>query len=203
MTPEQVLQITQIAFVIILFIPSLITIAVLIVAAWKFLPVMVRQVQQLIDNNAQLAKIAKQNADQIATTEKTLANITPELVKQTQAIEAGNALILTQGIDFRSYQTLVSDSMSHTTTQVELNTLEIKTQNLKLIALEVALVALPSQIVEAIQDKFTCEAILGEFQTLRNEVTRAMFQQQRATGTFPVVPSTPTPTPQTQGGTGA
>jgi len=172
MTADQILQITQIAFVIILFIPSLITIGVLIVVAWKFLPVMVKQVQQLIDNNAQLTKIAKQNADQFSTTEKTLAGITPELERQTKAIEAGNSLILTQGIDFRSYQTLVSDNMSNHSAQIE--------------ALKTAFDALPQRVLAAIDDSPKCQSILKEIQALRYEVGQVLNQQQakRATGTM-------------------
>jgi predicted PurR-regulated permease PerM len=176
MTAEQILQITQIAFVIILFIPSLITIAVLIIVAYKFLPVMVRQVQQLIDNNSQLTKIAKQNADQIATTEQTMSGIKPELEKQTQAIEKGNSLILTQGIDFRSYQTLVSDNMSNHSSQIE--------------ALKKAFDSLPQQVVAAIDDTLKCQGILKEIQALRYEVGLVLNQQQskKATGTFPIAP---------------
>ncbi len=183
MTADQTLFLTQIAFVMIIAVPSVVTIGVLVFVAWRFIPIMIRQMQQLIDNNKQLTKIAEQNADQIKTTETTLASITPELVKQTTAIEQGNALIMSQGIDFRSYQTLVSDNLSNHSTQIEANTASIS-------ELQMALADLPSQIIKAIKDEMTCETILNEFRNLRNEVSRAVFAQRRSTGTFPLVPST-------------
>jgi len=200
MTIDQTLFLTQIAFIVIIAIPSIVTIAVMVGVAWRFLPVMVKQMQQLVDNNAQLTKIAKQNADQNSDTQQVLAGIQPELVKQTKAIEAGNTLISTQGIDFRSYQTLISDGMSNHTTQIEANTAKLEAYAASISLLQTTLAALPAQIVQAIQDEFTCETILNEFKNLRTEVSRAMFQQQRSTGSFPVVP--PTNPPQNQGGSG-
>lgn len=194
MGQDQSTLIAQIAFVVIIIIPALITVGLLVVVAWRFIPMMVKQMQQLIDNNAQLTKIAKQNADQFQTTQTTLASITPELVKQTKAIEAGNSLILTQGIDFRSYQTLVSDNLSHHTSQIDANTEKVNMAIASMSQLEITLANLPAQIVLAIQGELDCEKVLNEFRNLRTEVTRVMFQQQRSTGTFPAVP---TPQPST------
>ena len=186
---DQTLFLTQVVFVVIIAIPSIVTIAVLVFVAVRFIPIMIRQMQQLVDNNAQLTKIAAQNADQNKATEITLSTITPELVRQTAAIETGNALIMTQGIDFRSYQTLVSDNLSNHSAQIETNTASIS-------ELQSALADLPSQIVKAIKDEITCETILNEFRNLRNEVSRAVFAQHRSTGTFPTVPTIAPETPK-------
>lgn len=187
---------TGVSFFIIILVPSFIAIGVISYLAIRFVPTMVKQMQQLTDNNAQLTKIAQQNATQFASTQSTLAAITPELVKQTHAIEDGNALIVTQGIDFRSYQTLVSDNLSHYGTQIDANTAKVDAALANVAQLQLTLAQLPAQIVLAVQNELDCESVLNEFRALRAEVTRAMFQQQRATGTFPSVPAT-TPTPST------
>lgn len=183
MAQDQTLFLTQVAFVVVIAIPSVITIGVLVYIAWRFIPIMIRQMQHLIDNNSKLTEIAKQNADQIKATEDVLASIKPELVRQTNAIEAQTIEIKTQSIDFRSYQTLISDGLSNHSAQIESNTARVS-------SLELAMAALPAQILEAIRDELACTKILAEFQALRNEVTRAVFQQTKVTGTFPVVPNT-------------
>lgn len=185
-----VTTLTGLAFIIIILVPSLAGLGMVAYLGIKFVPTSVKQMQQLTDNNAQLTKIAQQNADQFTSTTATLANITPELEKQTKAIERGNELILTQGIDFRAYQTLVSDNLSHHTTQIEANTGKVEAALQSVVRLETTLAALPTLIVEAIQNELECQTVLNEFRSLKMEVTRAMFNQQKATGTFPAVPST-------------
>lgn len=177
MTPEQILQITQIAFVLILFIPSLVTVGVLIVVAYKFLPVMIRQVQQLIDNNTQLTKIADQNAKQVSVQQLAVEQQTIEMKKQTVAIDAQTTEIRTQTLDFRNYQTLVSDSIDNHTTQIEV--------------LQTTMANLPQQVIDAIEDRLKCAGILQEIQALRYEVSQVLSQQKAkratGTGTIPVV----------------
>ncbi len=182
--PEVSTQITQIIFLALLFIPSLIVLGGVVYASAVVMPALLKQGQQLIDNNSQLTKVTGE-------TEKALAGITPELIKQTNSIDKVVVEIRSQTLDFRNYQTLVSDNMSNHDAKIDANTL-------RLTKLELAFADLPKQIIAEIKDEFTCETILKEFQSLRAEVTRALFQQQKtATGTFPSVPKPTPPTPVT------
>lgn len=182
--PEVSTQITQIVFIALLLVPSLITLGGVIYAAVIVMPALLKQGQQLIDNNTNLTKATE-------NTEKSLAGITPELVKQTNSIDKVVVEIRSQSLDFRNYQTLVSDGLTNHDAKIDANTL-------RLTKLELAFADLPKQIIAEIKDEFTCETILKEFQSLRAEVTRAIFQQQKtSTGTFPAVPKTTPPTPVT------
>ena len=212
MTPEQVLQLAQIAFVAILFVPSIVVIAIMIIVAWRVVPIVVRQSQQLIDNNAKLTKIVEQNEIKVAAIDKSLDDLTgilPELTKQTTALGVQTNEIRTQTLDFRSYQTLVSDNMSHHTAQLEnntakteANTAEVQANTAIIMALKAAMDVLPGTLIAAVQDELSCAALLREFQAFRFEVTQILSKQFRVeTGTFPKVPTKPT-TPQPEGGTG-
>jgi len=188
---------TQITFVAIILIPAFVFLGAVVFVLWKILPVFIRQTQQLIDNNTELRKIAQQNADQIKTAEtalqentEALQKIQPELVRQTNAIENTNFEIKSQSLDFRNYQTLVSDGLSNHTSQIEANTKSIA-------ELQTTFSTLPDQIVKAVRDELACQTILQEFQALRSEVTRIIRAQQdvRITGTLPVTnPTTVPPT---------
>lgn len=185
MTPELA---TILVFLAIILIPSLIALGGVIYVSTQLVPVFKRQSQQLIDNNTELTKLTRQNTDVAKQNADGLNSIKTELVKQTGAIENQTTQITTQGIDFRAYQTLVSDELDNYRNQIETNTSAIKD-------LYNLMEQMPQKIILGIQDKLTCNTVLAEFQVLRGEITRAMFQQQtRSTGTFPVaVPSTSKP----------
>lgn len=174
------LQITQILFWCLVGIPSVIVLGGVVYIAARVMPVILRQMQQLVDNNTQFAKIAKDNADG-------LGNVTSEIQRQTTAIETQTNEIKTQGFDFKSYQTLLSDGMHDHSQQIEANTTAIS-------ILRTGLENMPQLIILAIKDEMKCGELLVEFGLLRNEVTRAVFQQQaRDTGTFRAVPTPPAP----------
>lgn len=191
MTSEQV---NQIVFIFLLMIPSLITLGGVMYLTVKITPVALRTVQKLSDNNEELTKISKQNSEQIGSLKGGLSDLkngiggmTSELVKQTAGIEGLTKQNRTQGIDFRAYQTLVSDGMRNTEEKVEANTAAIK-------QLYNLLEQMPQQIILGISDKLSCTTVLAEFQVLRGEITRAMFQQSsRKTGSFSTVPSSAAP----------
>src|SRR5262245_18893595 len=88
MTTDQATQLAQFAFIAILIVPSLIILGVMSAIAWMVVPRMLKQGQQLVDNNAQLTKIVQQNSNQIATAESALKEIPPALEKQTLAFES-------------------------------------------------------------------------------------------------------------------
>lgn len=180
MTPD--LQITQILFWFLVGIPSLIVLGGVVYLGIRVMPVLVRQMQQLVDNNTQFAKIAKDNADG-------LGSMTSELKRQTAAIELQTSEIKTQGFDFKSYQTLMNDGMDGHSQRIEANTLAIS-------VLRTNLESMPGLIIGAIKDELKVSLLLGEIQSLRDEFNRAVFQQNaRDTGTFrTVTPATP-PTP--------
>lgn len=192
MTSELATQLAQLVFIALIFLPCLVILAALVYFSVRVMPVVLRLVQRLSDNNEELTKLTKagaeQNAGQMNRLNSGLDGLTSELVKQTVAINTTNTVLTTQGIDFRNYQTLVSDGLSNHGMQIEANTT-------KLAALELSLSTLPEKIVEVIRDEAIFAPILVEFQKLRNEVNRAMFQQSaRITGTHPIVPvNTPPP----------
>jgi hypothetical protein len=173
MSPDQSTLIAQIVFITVIVIPSITVTGVGVIIAIKVLPVMLRQAQQLIDNNTKLTRIAEQN-------ETALNANTAELVRQTIAIEKQTETVQTQSADFKSYQSLVNDGLTNYGIQIEANTAAIAT-------LHMMLNNLPALIVSAIQDKLTCDKVLVEVQSLRTEVSKAVQQQVRSTGTTPAV----------------
>lgn len=191
--PEVSTQITQIIFLALLFIPSLIVLGGVIYASVVVMPALLKQGQQLIDNNTNLTKVTE-------NTEKSLASITPELVKQTNSIDKVVVEIRSQSLDFRSYQTLVSDGLSNHTTQVEANTIKLEANTAMLQKFETTINALPEQIRLMIDDKLACAGVEQAIRALRSEVIQLMTQQQlaKSTGTHPiVVPTNPTENPAT------
>ncbi len=173
--------------VVIVAILALIIVGSVIFVIWKFVPIILKQVQQLIDNNSKLTNIAAQNADQAKLSELALEKNTSELVRQTNAIENTNIEIKSQSLDFRNYQTLVSDGLNNHTNQIEANTAIIA-------KFEATMVALPEQIRVMIDDRMKCEGLEQLIRALRTEVVQALSQQTltKRTGTQPVVPISPT-----------
>lgn len=192
MTPD---QINQYLFIFMLIIPSLVMLGGVIYIAVTVTPIILKTAQQLGDNNAELTKVSKQNSEQIGNLKSSLGGIMPELVKQTGAFEEQTKAIKTQGFDFKSYQSLVSDGLHTQTQQLEANIAKTEANTAAINALRTTFENFPQQIIEAISDKALCAPLLSEFAALRADVSRAMFQQQaRATGTIPAIKiDTPSP----------
>lgn len=190
MTPEQSTQVAQLAFLAVIIVPCFVVIAVGIFVSVRVLPVMLRQAQQLIDNNSKLTKIAEQNANQFKSNEITLAGIIPELKKQTEVIQSGNNEIRNQSLDFRNYQTLVSDNMSAHAQQLDVNNAKLDANTEVLRRFEATINALPEVLRALIEDKIKCAGIEQSIQALRYEVQQVIAQQaKRSTGTIPVIGS--------------
>lgn len=184
------LPITQLLFLALLVVPSLVVLGGVVYISATVMPIIIKQAQQLIDNNTQLAKIAKQSADGIG-------GMNIELHRQTAAIEQQTLEIKTQGFESKSYQSLLVDGMHNHDARIEANTTSIAALRL---TLEQFSQNFPRLVVEAIKDELQCNTLLSEFQALRSEVSRAVFQQQaRSTGTMnkvilpPPLPDTPLP----------
>lgn len=164
-------EINRILFVSMLIGPSLIILGAVVYLASRVMPVLLRQMQQLVDNNTQFAKIARDNA-------AGLGGVKLAIELQTNEIKA-------QGFDFKSYQTLVRDGMEDHSHQIEANTEKIEAHTIAISVLKTSLETMPALIVAAIKDEIKCGTLLSEFQSLRSEVTRAVFQQQaRETGSM-------------------
>ena len=202
MTPEQT---NQIIFIALLSIPSLIVLGGVVYVSIIVMPTVLRQMQQLMDNNKQLTNIAQQNADQVKTTEASLASITPELVKQTNSIdkqtnkiEDTNLEIKGQRVDLKNYNTLVIDTVSNHAAHMEANTVMMAKFEAAMVKFDMTMNGLPEQIRIMISDQIQCDDVLRSFNSLENYVKQIIFQQQRKTGTHPIVPiSTETPRPST------
>lgn len=196
--PEVSTQITQLIFLALLVIPSLITLGGVLYASLVVVPALLKQGQQLIDNNTQLTKVTE-------TTEKALVSITPELVNQTNAInaqtnkiEVTNTEIQGQRIDLKNYNALVIDTVANHATHLETNTAMMAKFEASMVRFETIMNDLPEQIQIMIEDRFKCDDVLNSFRALESYVKQIVFQQQRKTGSFPVVPtSTPTEKPST------
>lgn len=167
---------------------SFVVVGCVIFLAYKFGSPVVSQYQQQLDTNKRLTDIAEQNTKQVAIQQVAMEVQTAEMKKQTLAIDAQTVEIKTQSMDFRNYQTLVSDNMSAHDLKIEANTANI----LSLVAL---FDTLPQKIIEAIIDEMSCKAVLKEFQALRYEVTNVLSQMQakrvKDTGTFPPMTAPP------------
>lgn len=193
MTPEQA---NQIVFIALLVIPSLIVLGGVFYISIVGMPAVLKLAQQLIDNNKKLTEIAKQNVDQIKVTENSLGSITPELVKQTNAIDTQTIEIKGQRIDLKNYNTLVIDTVANHATHMEANTVMMAKFEAAMIKFDTTMNGLPEQIRTMISDQIQCDDVLRSFNSLESYVKQIIFQQQRkSTGQFPAVPSsTPTPT---------
>jgi len=191
MSPEQAAQVAQAAFqaplnnlVAIVAILCICLVGSVIYIAFKFAPIILKQIQQQIDTNQRLTDIADQNTKQVTLNQQSVEKQTVEMSKQTVAIDAQTTEIKAQSLDFRNYQTLVSDNLSTHTTQIEANTASIT-------SLRQAIDDLPKQVIAAVTDKLACEGILKEIQALRYEVSQVLIQQgKRATGSIQAVTST-------------
>lgn len=194
MTPD---EINRFLFVGMLIFPSFIVLGGVAYVSIRVMPKVLRMAQQLIDNNTQLAKIAKENADG-------LGGLKSELQKQTSAIEQQTGQFKAQGFDFKSYQSLVNDGMHDHSERIEANSSKIEANTNSISVLKQTLEAMPQLIIASIKDEIKVGTLLNEFQSLRSEVTKVMFQQQaRETGTnrtivvpvaapsLPPAPSTP------------
>lgn len=181
MTPDQATLISQVAFIGVIIVPTMIVTGVGVYVAIKVMPVLLKQAQQLIDNNTKLTKIAADNA--LALNANTV-----ELVKQTSSIEKQTESVQQQSVDFKSYQSLVNDGLSNYGVQLDANTASIASNTAAITMLQTMFSNLPNLIVTAIQDKLTCDKVLTEVQSLRAEFTSAITQQQkRSTETLPAV----------------
>lgn len=196
MSSEQIAQIAQSALqaplntlVAIAMILSLVIIVFSVLVIWKFGPIAFRQMQQLIDNNTKQTEISQQNANQIQTFGSALSNITPELVKQTTAIESQTSEIKIQRLDIRNYTTLMNDTVKNHSAQIEANTARLENYSMTLARFEATINALPDQIRAMINDQIKCTDIENAIRALRMEVIQIASQQnKRITATLPLVP---------------
>lgn len=92
--------------------------------------------------------------------------------QQTASIEAQTSVVSAQSLDFRNYQTLVSDGLSNHSTQVENNTAVVA-------ALKVSIDALNIQIREVLQDTLACASIELSINRLRDEVSDFLDKQSK------------------------
>ena len=190
-TPSQIIQLAETAkdaslnnLVAVMAILCIILVIGIVVVIFKFAPIVLKQIQQLIDNNTQLTKIAEQNSNQVTLTEQAIQKNTSEMAKQTSAIEAQTTEIKTQSLDFRSYQILVSDGLANHSSQVESNTARVDANTAMLERFEKTLNELPEQLRVLIDDKLKCSGIETSIQALRDEVVQLVAQQtKRATNT--------------------
>lgn len=122
--------------VVVMAIISIIAVIVAVlgigVLIWKFAPVLFTQIKQTIENSRQQTEINKQQASILERltahsekSEKTAEDNNAELVKQTIVLNQLNDATKVQNIDFKAYQTLVSDNMANHSSQVAANTEKI------------------------------------------------------------------------------
>jgi predicted PurR-regulated permease PerM len=82
---------------------------------WRFMPIILKQIQQLIDNNTQLTKLAERNADAAEKAQQTADTDAGELVKQTGLLTSTVTLLS----DFKNFQKLNNDQVADIGTKVE------------------------------------------------------------------------------------
>jgi len=163
---------------------ALVIVGSVVFVIWKLVPIIFKQVQQLIDNNSKLTTIAAQNAEHVKISAIALEKNTVEMTKQTNAIESQTVEIKSQSLDLRNYQILVSDNLANHSTQIEANTAT-------LARFEATMNGLPEQLRVMIDDKLACAGIEQSIRALRAEVMQLISQQlqaKRTTGTIPIVP---------------
>ena len=142
---------------------------------WRFLPVIIKQIQQQLDTNQHLSTIVGQNVEQIKLTTQALTSNTTEVQKVIVSIDRQTDVIQSQDRDLRNYQTLVSDNLSAHTEQIAANTRSIETMREQI---EVKFTELSSQIETISEDKAVCAGHEALLRKLRDEVIDTIKQQQ-------------------------
>jgi len=203
-TAEKIVQLAQEPvnnLVVVMAIISIIAVIVAVVGigflVWKFAPVIFKQIQQQIENNKQQTQINEQQAailerltSHSEKSEQTAEDNKLELVKQTSALNKIIDITQVQNIDFKAYQTLVSDNMANHSSQVAANTEKIGILNEKFDTISANIELLSNQIRAILEDKVACASIEETLRTLKDEFTRFVAEQsKRGTGTFPIVPN--------------
>lgn len=191
--PEQIAQAALQApintLVILVAVIAMLIVVGVGVLIYKFAPIILKQIQQQIENNKQqvetnskLATIVEQNATQAKLAMQSVDNNTTEMAKQTAAIERQTAIVQLQGKDLSSYQVLVSDTLSAHTTQIAENTASVQ-------AIKESIDTLSNQIRTLLEDKIACADAEDRIKKLYEEILILIKQQQakHATGTNPVV----------------
>ena len=172
---EAALQAPLNNLVIVVVLVALLIIVGIGFLVWRFLPVIITQIQQQLDTNQHLTTIVGQNVEQIRLTTEALTVNTREVQKQTESIDRQTNVIESQDRDLRNYQTLVSDNLSAHTEQIAVNTRSIEVMRQQI---EVKFADLSTQINSIIEDKKVCAGHEALIQQLRDDVINTIKQQQ-------------------------
>ncbi len=172
---EAALQAPLNNLVIVVALVSLVIILGIGFLIWRFLPMIIKQIQQQLDTNEHLTIIVGQNVEQIKLTTQAVTSNTDEARKITVSIDRQTTVIQRQGLDLRNYQTLVSDNLSAHTEQIAANTRSIETMREQI---EVKFTELSSQIETISEDKAVCAGHEALLRQLRNDVIDTIKQQQ-------------------------
>jgi len=172
---EAALQAPLNNLVIVVALVSLVIILGVGFLIWRFLPMIIKQIQQQLDTNQHLITIVGQNVEQIKLTTQALTSNTTEVQKVIVSIDRQTDVIQSQDRDLRNYQTLVSDNLSAHTEQIAANTRSIETMREQI---EVKFTELSSQIETISEDKAVCAGHEALLRQLRNDVIDTIKQQQ-------------------------
>jgi len=172
---EAALQAPLNNLVIVVALVSLVIILGIGFLVWRFLPIIIKQIQQQLDTNEHLSTIVGQNVEQIKLTTQVVTSNTVEARKIITSIDRQTTVIQGQGRDLRNYQTLVSDNLSAHTEQIAANTRSIETMREQI---EAKFTELSSQIETISEDKTVCAGHEALLRQLRDEVIGTLKQQQ-------------------------
>jgi uncharacterized membrane-anchored protein YhcB (DUF1043 family) len=172
---EAALQAPLNNLVIVVALVSLVIILGIGFLIWRFLPMIIKQIQHQLDTNEHLTIIVGQNVEQIKLTTQAVTSNTTEVQKVIVSIDRQTDVIKIQGRDLRNYQTLVSDNLSAHTEQIAANTRSIETMREQI---EVKFTELSSQIETISEDKAVCAGHEALLRQLRNDVIDTIKQQQ-------------------------
>lgn len=120
--------------------------------AWKFVPVLLRQIQQQLETNAKLTKILEQNSNQAILAAQSVEKNTAETAKQTAVIDAH-------------------------TTQLEANTATVAALKVSTETLTASTEDLKKQVQTLIDDKAACAGIEETINQVKQEILQAMREQ--------------------------
>jgi len=172
---EAALQAPLNNLVIVVALVSLVIILGIGFLVWRFLPMIIKQIQHQLDTNEHLTTIVGQNVEQIKLTTQAVTSNTDEARKITVSIDRQTTVIQRQGRDLRNYQTLVSDNLSAHTEQIAANTRSIETMREQI---ETKFTELSSQIETISDDKTVCAGHEALLRQLRDDVIDTIKQQQ-------------------------
>jgi hypothetical protein len=137
---------------------------------WKFMPIILNQIQQLINNNTKLTELAEKTAAQAEKAQQSADKNAVEMVKTNSLLTDQNVLLT----DFKNFQKLNNDQTADVGKKVETLTTTVDKIPESITSLKADITARIDQISEKLdellKDRADCTGFKAEWDTFRRDV---------------------------------